>query len=717
MEVLTGVPTGPSHVDSPKEELVRSLVPTLSTLILAVTAAAGPPPVHAQDDADTDTLTVYDLSPLTVTGRLDDLVGRAPTASVGYVGFRDLLRRPMAREGELLETVPGMILTQHSGGGKSNQMFVRGFNLDHGTDFATRVEGMPLNLPSHAHGQGYTDLNILVPEFVDNVEYSLGNYYADIGDFGSAGGAHVRLLRSLDRPLFVVGAGEDGHRRAVTAASAPVGRTGTFFAGVEARTYDGPWDVPEDLRKISGMARLSFEGSRDRYSVLAMAYDNEWQASDQIPARAVDEGIISRFGQIDETLGGASSRYSVSASWNRTGDRSSHRIEAYGVRYSLDLFSNFTYGLDDPAGGDQFRQEDDGRTTLGLRAAHRRAVELGGLEHRWTVGTELRRDRADVILSRTRGRETVGIVRSDDVTQSSAGLHTEFETPWSDRWTTTVGLRADLYRFQVESDRAENTGDADDGIVSPKASLAYRAGDDTELYLAAGLGFHSNDARGTVTTVDPATGDATDPVDPLVRSRGAEVGVRTSAWSGLRTTASLWTVEVDSELLFVGDAGTTEASDGSRRLGFTLANFWRIDPTWSADLDLSLTRARFVDVNPEFDRIPGALENVLAMGVSRDPVADGVFGSVRLRRFGAYPLVEDDAVRADAASLVNAQLGVRLGDLRVGVAVFNLFDETHSDIQYFYASRLPGEPAAGVDDLHYHPVEPRAFRIQVSWGY
>lgn len=679
--------------------------------------ATSPTRAPADTVERTDTLTVFDLEPLTVTGRLEDLIGRASTASEGYVGAADLARRPIAREGELLETVPGMILTQHSGSGKSNQMFVRGFNLDHGTDFSTRVDGMPVNIPTHAHGQGYTDLNFLVPELVDNVEYSLGNYYAEIGDFGSAGGAHVHLLRTLDRPLFVLGAGENGHRRVVAAASSRIGGRGSLLAGVESRSYDGPWEVPEALDKVSGMARFSLEGAATRFSVLALAYDNAWQSSDQIPSRAVADGRISRFGQIDETLGGESSRYSLSATWNRTGDRSSQRIEAYGVRYSLDLFSNFTYRLDDAEAGDQFRQQDDGRTTLGLRAAHQQALALGARDHRLTVGVEARRDRADVTLSRTRDRQTVGIIRSDDVRQSSAGVHTELVSPWSDRWTTTLGLRADLYHFDVESDLAANTGTATDGIVSPKASIAYRIGDDAELYLAGGLGFHSNDARGTVTTIDPASGDAAEPVDPLVRSRGAEVGLRVHPLEGVRTTATLWTVDTDSELLFVGDAGTTEASDGSRRVGLTLANFWRIDPEWSADVDLSLTRARFLEVDSGVDRVPGALENVLAAGVSRDPVDDGVFGSVRLRRFGSYPLVEDNAVRADAASLVNAQLGYRIGDLRLGVAVFNLFDEAHSDIQYFYASRLQGEPAAGVEDVHFHPTEPRSLQIQLSWGH
>jgi outer membrane cobalamin receptor len=693
---------------------------TISGAALAMALALLALPASARQQAEQnrqDTIRIYDLAPLTVVGRADDLIGTAATASQGYVGARDLSRRPLSREGELLETVPGMILTQHSGSGKSNQMFVRGLNLDHGTDFATRVDGMPVNVVTHAHGQGYTDLNFLVPELVDNIEYSLGTYYADIGDFGAAGGANIQLRRTLDQPFVIGSLGEFGHRRVVAAGSIAVGASGSLLVGGESRGYDGPWVIPEELGKLSGMARYTYESGATRVSVLGMAYDNSWQSSDQIPLRAVEAGEISRFGQIDPTLGGSSSRYSLSGSWTRSSGASSQRIEAYAIRYSLDLFSNFTYLLEDPDAGDQFRQEDDGRLTFGGRVRHRQVVGAAGVEHQLTIGAEVRADQADVTLSRTEDRTVQSIVRSDDVSQLSTGGHVELVSNWTDAFRTTLGLRGDYHTFDVTSDLAANTGTADDAIVSPKLALAWSPSNAVELYLAGGLGFHSNDARGTVTVIDPASGDPAEPVDPLVRSRGAEIGVRATPASGLRTTASLWTLDLDSELLFVGDAGTTEASGASRRVGVSVANFWRLGETWTADLDVSLTRARFQDEAEGQDRVPGAMENVAAAGVSREPVGDGVFGAVRLRRFGSYSLVEDGSIRANSNSLLNLQLGYRLGSARLTLAVFNLLDEEHSDIQYFYASRLAGEPVGGVEDLHFHPAEPRALRVQVSWGF
>jgi hypothetical protein len=654
-----------------------------------------------------DTLPVYVLEPVVVEGRLDDLTRVAVTASQGLVGYQDLRLRPLGREGEVLEAVPGLIMTQHSGDGKANQMFVRGFSLDHGTDFSTKIEGMQVNIPTHAHGQGYTDLNFIIPELVDHVDYRLGTYYAEIGDFGAAGGAHLRLRRSLSRPLVSASLGEHGFRRLVAAAS-----RGGLLAGGELKDYDGPWAIDEELRKLAGMLRYSWERGEQLFSVLALGYDNRWNSSDQIPGRLVEEGVIDRLSQVDSTLGGSSSRVSLSASWMRSGTGRSQRIDVYGILYDLELHSNFTYFLDHPGAGDQIRQEDEGRKVLGANFAH--VQPLG--RHEVTVGVQTRADLLDVALRRTARRRVVGTVRADEATEWGTGLHAELESVWSPLLRTVLGVRGDYYRFDVTSDREANSGTASDGIVSPKASVVFTPAASTELYLSGGLGFHSNDARGTVQAVDPVSGGPVDPVDPLVRSRGAEVGVRLSPAEPWRTTLALWTVELDSELLFVGDAGTTEASDGSRRVGLTVTNSARIADGLIADLDVSLARARFHDLPEGENRIPGALERVVTAGITWEPEERGPFASVRLRHFGEYPLIEDNSVRAEPASLVNAQLGWRLGDLRIGVSMLNALDSEDADIQYFYASRLPGDPPEGVEDVHFHPVEPRQVRVTASWG-
>jgi hypothetical protein len=680
-------------------------------------AHAGHAQAAAAEPERRDTIiTPVSIDPIYVTGRMDDLIGIAGTASEGYVGAVDLRSRPITREGELLETIPGVIVTQHSGEGKANQYFVRGFNLDHGTDFHTSVEGMPINMPTHGHGQGWTDLNFLIPELVDHLEYKLGVYHAELGDFGSAGGAEFQLVRGLERPFATISVGQNALARVAAGGSARLG-AGHLLVGGEAKAYDGPWERGQDLRKLSGVARYSWERGASRLSLLGMAYRNRWDATDQIPLRAVDGGLIGRFGQIEPDDGGSSRRYSLSGSWRRTDGNVAQRVRLYGIRSDLDLYSNFTYFLDDPAQGDQFNQVDR-RSVLGGDARHTQHVRGLGAAHLLSVGLQTRTDLIDGLgLYRTRARARTGTVREDRVRETATGVFLEAESRWSSWFRHVLGVRADGYLFDVDSDRPANSGSRAAGIVSPKGSLVFSPARHTEVYLSGGYGFHSNDARGTTITVDPLTGEPAERADPLVRSRGAEVGLRTAPVQGLRSTLTLWALTLDSELLFVGDAGATEPTATSKRRGITWANFYRPIPSLSIDADVSFARARLADVPGDENRIPGAMEDVVAGGVAWTP-ARGPFGALRLRHFGAYPLIEDNSVRADPATLLNAEVGYLFASgVRIEAAVLNLLDSDAADIQYFYASRLPGEPAGGVEDVHFHPVEPRQLRVSLHWVF
>lgn len=686
---------------------------------LLVTAGADPLPAQQRDSVrrdarQVDSTRARGLTTITVTGRADDLTGRAVSASQGRVGRADLRLRPLVREGELLEAVPGMILTQHSGDGKSNQMFVRGFNLDHGTDFETRIESMPMNMPTHAHGQGYTDLNLLIPELVDHLEYKLGPYYAELGDFGSAGGATLHLARTLAAPIARADAGAWGYLRTVIAGSTQRGNHSALLGG-EAKRYDGPWDIGQGMQKFSGMGRYSFSRGRDEWSVLGLSYTNRWNASDQIPSRHVRSGTLSRFGQIDPTLGGRTDRHSLSASWQRQLQRGGVRVNAYAIGYAFNLWSNFTYFLDDDSNGDQIEQQDR-RTFGGFDADVWRVGQLLGREHTMRMGLQGRFDDAAVGLYRTASRARTATVRHDDVNQGSVAAWSTVESRWHERLRTVLGVRADRYAFDVTSDRAQNSGTRTAAIASPKGSVVFRASEGTELYVGGGLGFHSNDARGSTISVDPSSGEAVDRVDPLVRSRGAEVGLRVATPSGFRTTVSLWQLALDSELLFVGDAGTTEPQGRSRRVGVTFANFWRPDPRLSIDADLSLTRARFRDGPVDARHVPGALENVIAAGVSWEPRRRGPLAVIRLRHFGAHPLIEDNSVRGTATTLVNVSAGYAVGRSRITASLLNTFGAQARDVQYYYASRLRGEPVGGVDDVHFHPAEPRQLRLGIAFG-
>jgi len=648
----------------------------------------------------------------------DSLIGIASSSSQGAVTARQIEQRPIMRAGEVLETVPGLIISQHSGEGKANQYYLRGFNLDHGTDFATTVAGVPVNMPTHAHGHGYSDLNFLIPELISGVQYQKGPYFADQSDFSSAGAASINYANALDAPIVRLSAGGQGWGRLLHAASPRVGRGNLLYA-LELNHNDGPWTRGDDYRRVNGVLRYSEGDARNGLSITAMGYRGTWDSSDQIPARAIGSdsfasAAVGRFDTLDLSSGGETYRYSLSADLQRTTTRGTTKYSVFGAAYGLDLFSNFTYFLDDPINGDQFEQQDE-RKLFGARVSHRWFTRWDGRTVENTVGAQLRHDAiGNVGLYHTRARQRLSTVREDEIGQTSGAIYAQNQIQWTPFLRTQIGLRGDLYRFDVNSRQEPlNSGTDTAGLVSPKAGVVVGPFRGTELYANAGYGYHSNDARGATITRDPNSGESVDRVTPLARAGGAEVGVRTVAIPHLQSTFTLWTLALDSELLFVGDAGTTEASRPSRRTGVEWTNYYRPMRWLTFDADLSWSRARFTDDAPEGTRIPGAVETVASLGVTVEPT-HRLFGSVRLRYFGPRPLVEDGSVRSEATRLVNAQAGyqVRKG-LRVAVDVFNLTNSRASDIDYFYTSRLPGEPEGGVDDIHFHPALPRTARVSL----
>ncbi len=648
-----------------------------------------------------------DLGEVVVEGRATNLVGIATAASQGYVGQEQLALRPLLRVGEVLETIPGTIVTQHSGSGKANQFFLRGFNLDHGTDFSASLEGVPMNLPTHAHGQGYLDLNSLIPELIDHVEFEKGPQNAEAGDFATAGRADIRLVRRLDDGIAKVEAGADDYYEGLVANSSSVAGGDLLYA-VRGRYTDGPWVNPENSGLVSAVAKYSTGTEGNGLSITALGYYQNWDATDQIARRAVEAGQVDRLGALDPTNGGTTGRYTLAGTWATTSRTSQTRVEAFAAAYHLDLFSNFTYFLEDPDQGDQFEQAD------------RRVYAGGGASHRWmmgprsitTVGADVRHDQIlGVGLFNTQDRVRVGTVRDDEVAQSTAGAYVRNETRWSDWFRTTAGLRADGFRFDVASDLEVNSGTETDAIVSPKVGVAFGPWRQTEVYANAGLGFHSNDARGTTIALDPSTLEAVDRVDPLVRTRGAELGLRTAALPGLRSTVALWLIDLDSELVFVGDAGGTEASDASRHVGLEVDTYYRATDWLNATLDVALTDSRFTDVGDE-DRIENSIGRIVSAGLYAGRET-GPIGALQIRHFGPRPLTGDGNIEADATTLVNAKVGYRLGAVAVSLDVLNVLDSQDADVSYYYASRLRGEPAEGVEDVHFHPVTPRTARLTV----
>lgn len=676
-------------------------------------AAKNKPSKKAKSSAKQEKVEELETVEVEDFGRSRDLVGIAESASQGHVGQEQLKYRPISRPGEILETVPGLIASQHSGEGKANQYYLRGFNLDHGTDFLTQIDGVPVNLTTHTHGQGWTDTNFLIPELIKTVNYQKGNYYAENGDFSSAGAANIQYFDDMPNTLVKFTGGMFDYYRGLATGSHKLADGNLLYAG-EIVNNGGPWTVSNDYQKFNGVLRYSQEQGETGWNVTAMAYKADWNATDQIAKRAVTSGLIGRFDAIDPTDGGASERYSLTGEWHRNTNTSATKIMAYGLYSKLNLFSNFTYFLNDPVNGDQFNQPDQ-RWQTGLKASHTVYHKLAGADSESTVGLQIRNDNIDNGLFLTKARQRLSTVRQDTVWVTSASPYAENKTRWNDWFRTTLGVRFDGFRFNVtNSNIAANQGERYDGLVSPKLGMVFGPWADTEFYLNGGLGYHSNDGRGVNTRIDPSSGGSVKSAVPLARTYGSEIGARTTWIKGLQSTLAIWWLDMDSELLFSGDAGTTEPSRPSRRYGLEFANYYSPTDWLTLDADFSYSQSRFKGNDSAGNYIPGSIETVIATGAT---VHDfyGFFGGPRLRYFGPRSLIEDNSVRSKPTIMLSAMLGYEFNKTwTLQAEMFNLLNRTDSAIDYFYTSRLPGEGPAGVNDIHFHPVEPINFRMTLS---
>ena len=650
---------------------------------------------------------------ITVYGRAQNLIGIADAASEGHVGRADFETRPLQRVGELLEVVPGLIATQHSGSGKANQYFLRGFNLDHGTDFAGFLDGVPLNFRSHGHGQGYLDLNPIIPETVEYIDYRKGPYRADTGDFASAGAGLFKTYDSFDAPFVKIEGGSHNYIRLLGGGSGKVG-AGTGLLVVEGRTDGSAYARNQNLLHFNAFGKWTgpLFGGTMRWS--AMAYTTRFNSADQVPLRAIQSGQIDRFGFIDPDVGGSTTRIGTTLSWTDDKPEPLH-VLAYAHYYDFKLYSDFTYFLDDPVNGDEFHQADR-RYVTGGRIDKQFKFTAVGLPVDILTGAETRLDFIPRVgLYHTVARTVISTVRQDYVKEQSGAIFGEATLHLTPELRLLVGLRGDVYHFDVTSDNSANSGQKTASILSPKASLAWAPLEAVEVYLNYGRGFHSNDARGTSIRFDPASGDPVGQVDPLVRSEGEEVGVRLKPLPGLSITATYWQLKLGSELLFTGDGGTTEAQGPSKRHGEEVAIFYQPVKWLTFDGEYTRSHARFTDAPAGQDRIPGSIEQVIAGGV----VAQyrGATASLRVRHFGSFPVIEDNSRRSSSTTVVNSRLAYRYGHYEIAGEVLNLLNSRDNDITYFYTSRLPGEPLEGVNDYHVHPIEPRAVRVSATYRF
>lgn len=654
---------------------------------------------------------------VTVTG-LGAVGSAPPSASRGEIDAAQIAARALLRPGDVLGVVPGVVMTQHSSGGHAPIILLRGYNLDHGTDFATYVDDVPLNLPSHAHAQGYTDMNFIINEAIERIEFQKGPYAPQVGDFGTAGAANVIMKSEFTRPVFTYEFGPFGGHRALALGSMGTTERRVTY-GIDVSHADGPNVVPDDFGRIKAMLRHSTGTLQRNRTTSAFVYKASWNATDGYPSRALARGDITRFGTLDSTDGGGAQHYQVSTRWRRADARAIRDVTVYGRLSDFDLYSNLTFWTRYPQQGDQIHQRER-RLTTGLLANASAPRRIGTLTPMMlTTGLQLRHDIVALDAFNTVRRVPTVKFGEDGVAAPAhtvdALVHSSTAAGFADarhqwrRWLrTSGGLRLDVIRMDVRTRQAGTSGARVAAVVSPKANATFGPWLGMELFTNAGLSFHTNHAAGVMRPFDPS--------DPVVRTSGAELGAA-GARRWLQWTAALWFIRSGSELIYVPEEGTTSPERPAQRTGIEASIIVRPTTWLTFDLDVASSSARYrTDPFGEGTRIPDALKGVVSTGVG---MARGRWSAnVRLRYLGERPLLPDGSVWSRPASIANVQMLLPVGRrVDLGVDVLNAFNRDYEDITYYFPTRLRDsgtgrlEPDP-VDDYVTRPGEPRAARVR-----
>ena len=709
--------------------------------LLAVAAAAiSPHGAHAQATGGPPAASKTKGPPnseVLVTASRVNLIGAAETASQGSVTQKEVELRPIARIGQLYETIPGLVVTIHSGEGKANQYLLRGFNLDHGTDFASYVDNMPVNRPTNAHGQGYSDQNFLMPQIVHGIDYTKGPYYAAVGDAGAVGSAHIRLIDEL--PNQVAGTiGTFGDEDIFVGGTRHIGQDDRVWGALDVAHVDGPWDPPGDFRKVQVATRYSHGSDMQGFGLTGMYYQSVGRLLTDQPLRAVQDGLIGRYGTTDPSDLSKSQRFSLSGDYAAMGDTWKLNLSAYAIRSTMTLWNDFTHFLDDPVNGDQ-EEQDESRTVLGGEGAYTRSMMVRGVSTDTTLGVQLRYDDIDLDRKHTLMRAALnycmiqqpsgpalpspavnGNCEADKVRLLDLAPYFENTTRWTPWFRTVFGLREEYYWATDHSDFNGFSGATHQLLFQPKGSIALGPFYKTELYFSAGRGFHSDDARGVFGTV-PLEGfpGAAGKTPLLASTTGSEIGLRTNIIPRLQMQVALFREDFHSELTYNADAGEDEASAPSRREGIEVSAQYHPTPWLELNTDLAFSKARYQGDLTAFGLNGPYISNAPSFIGSFGVLVDNLgpwFGGLQWRKLGAYPISDGDRLPEDKGySEVNLDVGYKVDSkLKLQVSIFNLLNSKANASAFYYTARLPGEPAGGVTDYQVHPIEPTSARFTVT---
>jgi TonB family protein len=661
-----------------------------------------PPPLSTTPPGGSPVTTPAEV---TLAGASTVVLGHKPisAASSFAVRDRDFSLRPIDSVQDILRVTPGLVMVQHSGGGKASQYFLRGFDADHGTDIALSIDGIPINMVSHAHGQGYADTNFIIPETVERVEVSKGPYFAGQGDFATAGAVNLVTRDDFEHSSIGFGGSDSpGHGepsyRGLLVASPKLGSIKALFAA-EVGRQNGPFDNPEGWDRYKLFNKVTFAlGPTSSFTLGESSYAGSWHGSGQIPSRAVDQGIVDRFGSLDPSEGGDTARHQLFAAYRlRPTERSELSALAYLGTYRFNLYSNFTLYLEDPDRGDEIEQIDR-RTFYGGKVSYRIAYEVAGVRFDTTMGADVRSDDIHEELWHTAERVELGQVRGNDVHETLLGAYVNEEVTPFRSLRFDAGGRADMLSFAVDNTLATadptnpRSGIGDAHQFSPKASAVLtpldRRSVQLDLYTNWGNGFHSNDVRGVFTTPS---------VTPLTRAIGEEIGARARLFDRWDFAADAWRLDLDNETTWDGDDGTTAVSPATRRYGAEFETRYALSPWLAVDANVTFTHSQFSTDHENGNGLALAPKQTWDGGISaRHAIGPGVArGGLRIYGIGDRPASDDGAIVAPGFTQVDLHLGYRTRWFDVALDVGNLLDGTFRSAQFDTVSRLRTDPAIG----------------------
>lgn len=658
-------------------------------------------------DSMDDVLIVLDADPTP----LDEIVISPGIDVINEIVKVDLQANPVNSSQEILTYVPGLFIGQHAGGGKAEQIFLRGFDIDHGTDLAITVDGMPVNMVSHAHGQGYADLHFLIPETIDRIEFGKGPYYASQGNFNTAGYVNFKTKRVLESNQVKVEVGDFNSTRVLGMFKLPSTEKANGYIASELIETDGPFESPQGFNRLNLFGNYTFYATDNhKVRLLASHFSSQWDASGQIPVRAVEDRSITRFGAIDDTEGGKTSRQNIAVEFgSRIDEKTLINSLIYYNSYQFELYSNFTFFLVDPVNGDQIRQKER-RNIYGFKSELDRTFQIGGADGDLQAGLEVRNDFVfdnELSFSRNR-RETLRSISFGNIVESNKSVYLSTNLDIG-KWGFNVGVRGDLIDFSYTDMLAPSYMRSGFKIttLNPKLSVQYNHTNDIQFYIKAGRGFHSNDAR-TVT-------EKVDPIRTIPRAYGLDIGNNWKPLQNVFVNTGLWYLHLDQEFVYVGDAGIVEPSGESRRQGVDVTI--RYQPyVWALlNFDLTVTDAEILSAPIEEKSIPLAPKFTFTSGLNLTS-KNGWYGGVSLRHMGDRPAKEDNSIIAEGYTIVDSNMGYQWQGFKVDFQVQNLLGAEWNETQFATESRLSYEDEP-VEEIHFTPGTPFFIKGSITYSF